>query len=74
MKMMMIGTRKTMKSNSNRFLNKNAHNKSMDVRRKQLRCYSACLLNSNGLGCRFRPRHLNRSAFRGILTFRDDLL
>ena len=37
-----------------------ASNKSMDVRAKQRLCYRSFLVNSNGLGGGFAPRHLNR--------------
>ncbi len=38
-------------------------NNSMDVRRKQLLSYLACLFALTLRGCGFRPRHLSRSAF-----------
>jgi hypothetical protein len=37
----------------------------MDVRAKQLRCYSRFLLNFGGLGGGFAPRHLKRSTLLG---------
>jgi len=44
------------------FENKDASNKSMDVRAKQRLCLETCVVTFGGLGGGFAPRHLNRCA------------
>ena len=49
-------------------INNGRANKSMDVRRKQLLSFLRCALKVGGLGGGFRPRHLKRYAFVGMIA------